>query len=1499
MPFNVCDFISDPAGKLITLPQAKKVDLQSLAEKLGIPLSSTALKSQILDLVLSHYVEEDILSEEQVADFRPRSSNVDREIELAKIHLKLEEAKRQNAEYLSRKRIEERKSILDLEYEERKSILDLEYQSKIKEAEISKALEEEKAKISVQKHKDEVACNVVPFDLSKARKLVPFFDESDVESFFISFEDVAGSLEWPADQWLFLIKPQLRGKAIQVVSSLVGKGYDVIKQGILDAYTVTSEGYRQLFRNATKTVNQTFTEFANHKLRLFKKWLAKEEVTEFSELVNLMVLEEFHRRLPPAISVYLAEKEVKDLAKAGNLADNYNLIHKCKYLVNPSDKPNDKQSFSQLSSSVCAYCKQPGHSIRDCPKPKCKISKQPQSNVFAAKKPNLHYVVPETDPFKDFYCNGFVNNKQVNILRDTGAAQTVVRKELVSKVDMLDENIVVTDLSTSKVLPLAEVNIDCPYVKDKVKVAVCDKELPVSKVDIVLGNDLAGSKVISNLIICNPESRNVKTNCNPDNVVEVKSTEIGDEGKQACIVTRSGKSTDVGKPSKATVSEKNLPDILSLTRENFAKLQREDKTISYLFEKAVNKSEIDKVPCYYIDNDVLMRLYRSPKLSSDDSWANQEQLIVPKSLRSKILEIAHCAESHLGISKTYQRLSSEFYWPAMKQEVKEFVKCCHVCQVVGNPNEVIPPAPLRPIAVPKEPFMKVVIDCVGPLPKTRKGNQYLLTVMCPTTRYPIAIPIRNISAKVIVEKLLSLFTMFGFPRELQCDRGTNFQSGVFQSVLKELNIQNSFSSAYRPQSQGVLERSHQTMKNLLRKFTMDTDKDWDECIDLLLFVMRSVPNESTGVSPFEMLFGRKARDILKIIKENFIEDSNAEKTVTISQYLANMKDRFDKVHKFASSNLVISQQRMKFYYDRKSKVRHFQVGDNVLVYFPVQGAPLQHKFSGPYRIIKVVNKLNYVISTPDRRKSSQLVHVNLIKPYHGKSIPVLANQPVQEDRKCVQTRKQTDDDQTEFEVSWADCSNSEIISSLAKYLDYLPRKQRLELTELLLNHSNVCDDEPGHCRIISHDIKLLPGTTPIRQSYYRIIGEKLELMKKEVKYLLENNLASPSCSAWASPCILVPKPNGKVRMCTDFRRVNAVTQKDSYPLPRITDILDNIGNSKYLTQIDLLKGYYQIDLTEEAREISAFITPFGLFQYNVLAFGMCNAPATFQRVINELTRDLDDVYAYLDDIVIATDTWEKHLLCLEALLKRLQAYNLKINLSKSSFGKAKVMYLGHLIGSGSVMPKDINVQAIKAYPVPSNRKQLQTFLGMSAYYSRFCRNFAIVAKPLYALTSAKVRYVWTNECQEAFVQLKTMLTSFPILKSPDIYKPFFLQVDACSTGVGAVLLQPNCEIEEPDLTALLPVAYFSRKFNETQQRWSTVEQELYAIVASLLHFSTYLRGHHPVTVLTDHMPLSFLERAKLHNKKLLRWSFILQEYNLKIKHIPGKSNILADALSRT
>ena len=172
--------------------------------------------------------------------------------------------------------------------------------------------------------------------------------------------------------------------------------------------------------------------------------------------------------------------------------------------------------------------------------------------------------------------------------------------------------------------------------------------------------------------------------------------------------------------------------------------------------------------------------------------------------------MAHNADSHLGVSKTYKRITNDFFWPNIKKDIHKFVTECHICQVVGKPNETIPKVPLNPIEVPNEPFSKIIIDCVGPLPKTSRGNQYILTVLCPTTRYPLAFPLRNICAKNIVKKLLNVFTTYGFPKEIQSDRGTNFTSNLFKEALASFNVKHTLASPYHPQSQGALERHHQT-----------------------------------------------------------------------------------------------------------------------------------------------------------------------------------------------------------------------------------------------------------------------------------------------------------------------------------------------------------------------------------------------------------------------------------------------------------------------------------------------------------------------------------------------------------------------------------------------------------------------------------------------------------------------------------------------------------------
>ena len=393
--------------------------------------------------------------------------------------------------------------------------------------------------------------------------------------------------------------------------------------------------------------------------------------------------------------------------------------------------------------------------------------------------------------------------------------------------------------------------------------------------------------------------------------------------------------------------------------------------------------------------------------------------------------------------------------------------------------------------------------------------------------------------------------------------------------------------------------------------------------------------------------------------------------------------------------------------------------------------------------------------------------------------------------------------------------------------------------------------------------------------------------------MLEYGIIEPSQSNWSSPCILVPKSDGSYRFCTDYRKVNSVTKSDSYPIPRVEDCIDRIGCAKYVTKLDLLKGYWQVPMTTAAKEISAFVTPEGFYQYKVMPFGMKNAPATFQRMINEIIRDLDGCEAYIDDVVIFGSTWEEHLSRVEELFRRLRSANLTVNLVKSEFGHAYVTYLGHVVGQGQVRPVTAKVDAIINYPIPTTRRQMMRFLGMTGYYRKFCRDFATLCEPLTNLLRKNVSFIWSDECQRAFDRVKMLLMSAPVLVMPDFMKPFILTIDASDVGVGAVLLQEDTKgIEHP-------IGYFSHKLNASQKNYSTSEKETLALVTALQHFDFYLTPtQFPVQVYTDHNPLVFLNKMKNKNQRLLRWSLALQSYDLCIKHLPGKQNMLADALSR-
>ncbi len=339
--------------------------------------------------------------------------------------------------------------------------------------------------------------------------------------------------------------------------------------------------------------------------------------------------------------------------------------------------------------------------------------------------------------------------------------------------------------------------------------------------------------------------------------------------------------------------------------------------------------------------------------------------------------------------------------------------------------------------------------------------------------------------------------------------------------------------------------------------------------------------------------------------------------------------------------------------------------------------------------------------------------------------------------------------------------------------------------------------------------------------------------------------------------------------------------------------MDKVGSARYVTKLDLLKGYWQVPLTKRASEISAFVTPDSFLQYTVLAFGMRNAPATFQRMMHQVLSGVSDCEVYLDDIVIYSDDWVQHLETLREVCRRLETASLTLNLAKCEFAKGTITYLGKQVGQGLVKPIDAKIAAILQFPVPSNKRELRRFLGMSGYYRAFCPNFSTLVCPLTDLLSIKREFVWSTDCQLSFEAAKDLLCQAPVLSVPDFERSFKLQVDASDNGAGAVLLQEDQACVEH------PVSYFSRKFIGAQRNYSVIEKEALALLLALKHFDVYLGNSiSPVVVYTDHNPLVFLSRMSGANQRLLRWSLTLQEHNLDIRHKKGVENVMADALSR-
>jgi hypothetical protein len=1083
--------------------------------------------------------------------------------------------------------------------------------------------------------------------------------------------------------------------------------------------------------------------------------------------------------------------------------------------------------------------------------------------------------------------DGYVGSEKVSVLRDSGCSGVVVKKNLVKQSDMTGkiQHCVLIDGTVRKV-PVARVSVDTPYFVG-VTDALC-MENPVY--DLILGN-ITGVRNPGD-----PDSSWAKTGLADTN------SDLADVGLVQAVETRAQKVRD----KEATRPLKVSPLIGEIGIDEIKAAQQIDPSLLHARNMASTGEK--KVTGKYNTNWYLMykgllyREFQSPKIEHGKIF---RQLVVPEQYRILVLRLAHesIMAGHLGTKKTTDKILTQFYWPGLQNEVQRFCRSCDVCQKTV-PRGKVSRIPLGEMPLIDVPFKRVAVDLVGPIqPVTDMGRRYILTLVDYATRYPEAVALKRIDTETVAEALVDMYARVGVPEEILTDMGTQFTSDLMKEVGRLLSIKQLTTTPYHPQCNGLVERFNGTLKRMLRRMCSERPKDWDRYISALLFAYRESPQESTGFSPFQLIYGRTVRGPMAILRELWTREVDTPEVRTTYQYVLDLKDRLQETCKLAREELQKSQKRYKVYYDRKSKDRQMSVGDKVLLLLPTDHNKLLMQWQGPHEIVGKVGLTDYRIEMKGKVKT---YHANLLKKYIVREQQVVGCQQKEPPGVIAQVCSAVidcDGDAWQHPETYQPGAVDDnllieappVVSgeTLSDVLvnDQLSEDQLREVSELLREFSDVLTDSPGTTNLVEHGIEVTTSE-PVRSRPYPIPHAMRDVIKKELDSMLEMGVIEPSESAYSSPVVLVKKPDGSNRFCIDYRKLNRISKFDAEPMPNPDELFTKLSGCKYLTKIDLSKGYWQIVVKPECRHLTAFVTSEGLFQFRKMPFGFVTAGATFSRMMRKLLKGMEDILNFLDDILVYTNTWKEHLRALRELFTRLRNACLTARPTKCMIGYGSLDFMGHTVGDGKLQPREEKLKSIVDAPRPETKKQVRSFLGLVGYFRKFIPNFSAIAAPLTDQTKKgkPSKIEWNAEQELSFNSLKQTLTRQPILKLPDLKSIFILRTDASDIGIGAVLLQ------EHDGTKF-PIAYASKKLLPRERAYSVIERECLALVWGVRKFETYLYGVEFVLE-TDHYPLIYLNKAKLDNGRIMRWALFLQSFRFRIVAIKGIDNVGADFLSR-
>ena len=599
-----------------------------------------------------------------------------------------------------------------------------------------------------------------------------------------------------------------------------------------------------------------------------------------------------------------------------------------------------------------------------------------------------------------------------------------------------------------------------------------------------------------------------------------------------------------------------------------------------------------------------------------------------------------------------------------------------------------------------------------------------------------------------------------------------------------------------------------------------------------------------------------------------------------SQYVVDLRNRIEETCRLAKDNLRSTSKKQKQHFDRKARQRCFIAGDKVLLLLPVKRNKLEMAWQGPFEVIERVGECDYRVQVGGKTK---LYHANLLKKF--------------QERVAVSTVVVEEEDEGEEmpvlggDVPTVPLKASEGPSDIK--LDPNCPEIHPELKILANQYSDILTDFPLRTHLDSCEIRLTDDV-PVRTKQYPLPHSQIEVIKAEVETMLGMGVIERANSPYNSPIVLVKKKDGTIRFCVDFRKLNQKVIFDAEPMPDVEYLFSKLAKAKYLSKLDLAKGYWQVPMSDSDKAKTAFTTPAGQFQWRVMPFGLKTAGAIFSRMMRNLLEPLHlpEVSNFMDDVMIGSETRQRHIQCIAILFCRLREVQLAARPKKCYLGFKQLEYLGHTVGNGQIRPEEDKMQRIRDAPRPQTKRQVRSFLGLVGYYRRFVPNFAAIAAPLTDLTKGGKTgpVTWTETCETAFETLKARLCSGPVCSLPDFDRLFVLQTDASEGGVGAILCQDQG-------SGLQPITCASKKLSKAERNYSTIEKECLAIVWGVQKFRQYLYGR-TFVVQTDHRPLQYLQEAKTTNSRLMRWALQLQPFSIRVENIPGKDNIPADFLSR-